>query len=1219
LKKYSQQHSKAFRALVLFLLILAPFKFIVSQSNLNQKSLLWEITGKGTKKPSYLYGTMHVSGKLAFYLSDSFFISLKNCDYVALEINPDYMLADMVNSKFMKSIMSGSRNLYNNANSKFYENSFFTKEITNSNIAYFLSQKSQVANSLLYRSNLSEVNKEEDTYLDLFIFQTSRKLGKQVIGLETFEGSMDMYVKSVKAQTDEPDEEKNSTQFKGNVVEKLEEAYRRGDLVMIDSLSKSSETKSSHKFMIVERNKVMLNGMDSIIQTGATLFTGVGAAHLGGEEGILKMLIAKGYTVKPVSWHGIKQSKYKAQAEKLVLPTVLTKHYNLDSTFSVLVPTKLQSLEGVSNEDIYLSTDMTNGSYFMISAASHNGFIKNHNKEYFAKKIDSLIYENIAGKIILKKETVTEDGDICFTITSKTRRSDIEKYKIIITPFRIFLFKVAGNGDYANGKDATQFIESAKLYKHNKPKHNNEFSYEFNQKNVYYANRTDNDNSIKHLAVSDNGLKYNLVLVQMNTEPRYIEQDTFEYNYIIEKVAEKNNFTVKNIKIDTNTFSASFELEKEKEVTNGKLVVNGPYYYFLLDNSGDLSFLNSFKLINKPKIEKFIEHIDTSLWFKVKLVEAPEKSDYLKLMNGTYSKKELKEDDYEYKNEIEFFDSKVTGEKIRLNYDKYHKYFSYANIDSLWDSEIRTGDEIKDPIITNKVFSKKDGANILEYNVEAIRNNNKYIRVKMIQKGRYLYTLNAMCQKGIKSAFIDTFYNTFSLLDSNYGLPITESKVSLLLTNIFSADSAIKAGARASVYKLGLQVKNKDFKELTQAIKKAGETEFEIEKHTTLIEALSKIKTTESINWLKQYYFSVKDTPAFMFGVLFALVDQNTLPAAQAFAELVKKETPIDEESYGFNVCINQLCDSLEIAAKVAPQLMFLLEFDEYKERIITMLAQLKYENLIDPVLYTSNKSKLISTANIELKKHIASIQNDEDNNSSDSYNNYDEDEDEAGYDSDFLNVDKEFKSASNSIVFDYAVLLTPFYNEPVVKQFFDKILKNGEEALQVSVGALLLKNNIAVDESNWEKWASKNTTRIATYKLLHNLSKTNKFPSKYKSIDSFARAELFNYEPKPKDNQNDSIIFVLKDTIKTKIGVGTLIVYKKRNTEDKNWKWTYIVLEDKGDFKLYFNSSNSFTNEYNDIKDEEFIKKIKTNVRLVGRNKTDAVSYFDNTNYKEE
>lgn len=1214
MKIYSQQHSKAFRALVLFLLILVPFKFIVSQSNLNQKSLLWEITGKGTKKPSYLYGTMHVSGKLAFYLSDSFFLSLKSCDYVALEINPDYMLSDMVNSKFMKSIMSAGVNMYNSSNQKFYENSFFTKELSNKYMGYFLSQKSQVANSLLYRSNLSDVNKEEDTYLDLFIFQTSRKLGKQVVGLETFESSMEMYAKSMKAQIDEPDEEKNSNQFKGNTVEKLEEAYRRGDLVMIDSLSKSSETKSSHKFMIVERNKVMLNGMDSIIQSGATLFTGVGAAHLGGEEGILKMLIAKGYTVKPVSWHGFKQSKHKSQVEKLNLPTTLSKHYNVDSTFSVLVPSKLQSLEGISNEDIYLSTDMTNGSYFMISAVSHNGFINKHNKEYFAKKIDSLLYENIAGKIILKKQSVTEEGDICFTVTSKTRRSDIEKYKIIITPFRIYLFKVAGNGEYANGKDANQFIESARLYKYNTSKQDKEFTYQFTQKNVYYANRTDNDNSIKHLAVSDDGTKFNLLLVQMNNDTRYIEQDTFEYNYIVEKVAEKNKYQVKNIKIDTNTYSAIFEFEKDKEITKGKLIVNGPYYYFLLDNTGDLTFINSFKINKKPAINTFTEYVDTTLWFKVKLEEKPQKSDYLKLMTGTYTKKEPKQDDFEYKNEIEFYNSKVTGEKVRLSYDKYQKYFSYANIDSMWDGEIRSADEIKDPIITNKVYTKKDGANILDYKVEALRNNNKYLRVKMVQKGRYLYTLNAVCEKGIKSAFIDSFYNTFSLIDSNYGLSVLESKVNLLLTNIFSADSAVKAGARESIYKLANQVKNKDFKAITEAIKKAGETEFDIEKHTVLIESLSKIKTPECVNWIEKYYFSVKDTPAFMFGALFALAAQQTLPSALTFASLIKKETPIDEENYGFNVCINQLSDSLEIAAKVAPLLMFLLDYDEYKERIITLFADLKYKNLIDPLLYASYKSKLISTGNIELKKHIASIQNDEDNNSN---NDYDEDDDNT-YDSDFVNVDTSFTKASYSIVYDYAVLLQSYYNEPTVKQFFEKVLKNGDENLQLSIGALLLKNNIKVDESNWEKWASKNSTRIATYKLLHNLSKTNKFPAKYKSIDSIARAEIYFKDAKPKDNQNDSIIFVLKDTVNTKIGKGTLIVYKKRNTEDKNWRWNYIVLDERDNFKLYFMSSNSFINEFDDVKDEDLIKKIKANVRLIGRNKTDGVSYSENNNEDE-
>src|SRR5688572_11814677 len=48
-------------------------------------SLLWEITKPGMKKPSYLFGTMHVSSKMVFHLSDSFYIGLKNADVVALE------------------------------------------------------------------------------------------------------------------------------------------------------------------------------------------------------------------------------------------------------------------------------------------------------------------------------------------------------------------------------------------------------------------------------------------------------------------------------------------------------------------------------------------------------------------------------------------------------------------------------------------------------------------------------------------------------------------------------------------------------------------------------------------------------------------------------------------------------------------------------------------------------------------------------------------------------------------------------------------------------------------------------------------------------------------------------------------------------------------------------------------------------------------------------
>src|SRR5687768_649373 len=60
-------------------------------------SLFWEISGNGLKKPSYLFGTMHVSSKIAFNLSDSFYLAIKNSEVVALETNPETWQEDMNN------------------------------------------------------------------------------------------------------------------------------------------------------------------------------------------------------------------------------------------------------------------------------------------------------------------------------------------------------------------------------------------------------------------------------------------------------------------------------------------------------------------------------------------------------------------------------------------------------------------------------------------------------------------------------------------------------------------------------------------------------------------------------------------------------------------------------------------------------------------------------------------------------------------------------------------------------------------------------------------------------------------------------------------------------------------------------------------------------------------------------------------------------------------
>ncbi|HEX2683966.1 MAG TPA: TraB/GumN family protein, partial [Ferruginibacter sp.] len=57
---------------LLFSLMFLPV-FVSAQKKPLSKypSLLWEITGNGLTKPSYLFGTMHVSSKMVFHLSDS--------------------------------------------------------------------------------------------------------------------------------------------------------------------------------------------------------------------------------------------------------------------------------------------------------------------------------------------------------------------------------------------------------------------------------------------------------------------------------------------------------------------------------------------------------------------------------------------------------------------------------------------------------------------------------------------------------------------------------------------------------------------------------------------------------------------------------------------------------------------------------------------------------------------------------------------------------------------------------------------------------------------------------------------------------------------------------------------------------------------------------------------------------------------------------------------
>ena len=71
---------------------------------------MWEISGNGLKKNSYLFGTMHVSSKMVFNLSDSFYKAIRGADVVALETNPESWQEEMFRFNFENELTNAVMN-----------------------------------------------------------------------------------------------------------------------------------------------------------------------------------------------------------------------------------------------------------------------------------------------------------------------------------------------------------------------------------------------------------------------------------------------------------------------------------------------------------------------------------------------------------------------------------------------------------------------------------------------------------------------------------------------------------------------------------------------------------------------------------------------------------------------------------------------------------------------------------------------------------------------------------------------------------------------------------------------------------------------------------------------------------------------------------------------------------------------------------------------------
>src|SRR5580704_11084970 len=153
----------------ILIILLLHILIVPAQEKKGKKypALLWEITGNGLKKPSYLFGTMHVSSKMVFHLSDSFYLGIKNADVVALELDPQLWQEQLFRYQKMQNNL---RFYTQGAPGDYITEKSFQLEKYEDKLKSALSEEPTVINGLLYRTVKPSADFEEDTYLDLYIY-----------------------------------------------------------------------------------------------------------------------------------------------------------------------------------------------------------------------------------------------------------------------------------------------------------------------------------------------------------------------------------------------------------------------------------------------------------------------------------------------------------------------------------------------------------------------------------------------------------------------------------------------------------------------------------------------------------------------------------------------------------------------------------------------------------------------------------------------------------------------------------------------------------------------------------------------------------------------------------------------------------------------------------------------------------------------------------------
>lgn len=262
------------------------------------QSLLWKIEGKDLGAPSYIYGTIHAICPDEMVITDGMIDAVGNSARVAMELNLDdpRLMVEMGHHSFMPRGTT-INDLYSEEDFEFLDQWF------RDSIGMSVTPMNNVRPLLLVGLLIGKVLECTPRSYEEMFMAMAREQEKEILGIETLEEQLAAFsvipLEEQGAMVLHMIRNIDSTR---SAYRQLADLYLRQDIESLYQLALDSgiEYGRYDSALLTSRNQKWIPRILEIAREKPTFFA-VGAGHLAGEQGVLKLLGEEGYTITAVA------------------------------------------------------------------------------------------------------------------------------------------------------------------------------------------------------------------------------------------------------------------------------------------------------------------------------------------------------------------------------------------------------------------------------------------------------------------------------------------------------------------------------------------------------------------------------------------------------------------------------------------------------------------------------------------------------------------------------------------------------------------------------------------------------------------------------------------------------------------------------------------------------------------------------------------------------